>query len=169
MTVTLKQRFCQIAALLCLSLMLAAPAFADRQRLSVSTVEWDAPARTLGITHRIHVHDAEQALLREGLLEGPDLYRLENRARFALYVSRQFRLAGAEADIALESLGAEIEGNYIWVYQQAELTKAPDKLYVDCKILRDVFSDQSNHVNVIVSDDVQTLTFTKGDGIKSVP
>lgn len=156
------------AALLCLGLAVAMPAQADRERLSVSNVAWSAPAQTLEITHRIHLHDAQQALVRAGLLDEPDLTPLRNRAQLALFVGEQFRLAVEDNDIALDILGAEIDGNYVYIYQQAEMLAAPDALYIESNILRTVFSDQSNHVNVTLSDTVQTLIFAPGDGIKSV-
>lgn len=171
MTVRIKLTFragiMRASALLCLFAVLIMPAHADRERLSVSTVEWSAPAQTLHVTHRIHLHDAQQALVRAGLLKEPDLVPLINRAKLALFVGRGFRIAGQTSDIALDILGAEIDGNYIYVYQQAEADAAPDMLYIDCNILRTVFSDQSNHVNVKLSDSVQTLTFAPGDRIKS--
>lgn len=161
------KRGLRAAALLCGLAIATTAAHGDRERLSFSTVEWSAPAQSLDVTHRIHLHDAQQALVRAGLLTEPDLVPLINRARLALYVGQQFRIAGEKSDIDLDTLGAEIEGNYVYIYQQAEMDAAPDALYVQCNILRTVFSDQSNHVNVKLSETVQTLTFAPGDGIKS--
>ena len=166
---TIKARLWAVIAAGFLCLMLALPAQAHREPLSFTTVEWNAAEGRLDVIHRIHTHDAQQAMVRAGLLEEPSLQSLESRARLALYVGTQFRIAAPDADIPLETVGAEIEGHYAYVYQQAEIKTAPKALYMDSKIFRDVFSDQSNHVNVKLSDAVQTLTFAPGDGIKSVP
>lgn len=156
------------AVMLC-ALTLASPAAAHRDKLTVSTVEWNEAEQALEVSHRVHIDDAQRAMVKSGLLQEPDLHALSDQAKFALFLSEQFAVAGSKSDIPLETLGAEIDGPYIWVYQQATGQARPEKLYIDCQILRAVFPDQSNHVNVRTTKQVQTLTFAPGDGIKSAP
>lgn len=171
MTVAIKmplaRRLYLWAAIMLSALVLTAPAHAHREKLTLSEVVWNAEAQVIEVSHRVHIDDAQRAMVMAGVLREPNLRRLADQAKFALYVTENFALAGPDADINLETLGAEIEGSYIWVYQQAGLKALPGKIYVDCQILRTVFADQSNHVNVRTSEQVQTLTFAPGDGIKS--
>lgn len=159
---------------LSLSILVAAAAcfaplsMADRQRLTLTEVTYNAQTQTVDITHRLHLHDAQQALVREGLLDTPSLVSMRAQAQLALYVSGQFDLVDGESVLLLETLGAEQDGNYIYIFQQAMKNAAPSDLKVESKILQSVFADQVNHVNVRLTDAVQTLIFTQGDAPKSV-
>lgn len=147
---------------------LAPQALADRQRLSLTEVTYNAQTQTVDVTHRLHLHDAQMALVREGLLDSPDLTSIRAQAQLAVYVSGQFDLIDGEDALALETLGAEQDGNYIYVFQQAAKDASPNSLQIESKILQSVFADQVNHVNVRLTDAVQTFIFTQGDAPKSV-
>lgn len=157
-----------LSLLLAAAASLAPQALADRQRLSLTEVTYNAQTQTVDVTHRLHLHDAQQALVREGLLETPSLTSMRAQAQLAVYVSGQFDLADGEDVLALETLGAEQDGNYIYIFQQAVKSSAPSDLHIESKILQSVFADQVNHVNVRLSDAVQTVIFTQGDAPKSV-
>jgi hypothetical protein len=147
--------------------LLPLPAFAHRQKLTFTEISYNDSAHLLEVSHRIHLDDAEDAMAITGITDAPDLTSLRARALFALYVEAQFSIKITDASIALELLGAQIEGHYIYVYQQAEMLTAPaGPLLIKCEILRALFSDQSNHVNIALGDSVKTLTFSRNDGSK---
>ena len=154
------------AAALCAATSLSLPAYAHRQRLSVSEVEWNPTTKVLGVTHRFHLHDAEKALAAEGLISKPDLHNLRSQAKLALYVESQFGLKSGDNDIELSVLGAQVEGNNIYIFQEAILEQRPEALTVRCEILRSVFPDQRNHVNLRLYTPVKTLTFSGRERIK---
>lgn len=97
-----------------LGLALALPAHAHRQPEVETTIEVtegrDGPA--LGITHRLHAHDALRLLRALGEAR-PDLEDEAQRARLAAYAAGALSLTG---EAASEPLGAEVEGDQVFVY-----------------------------------------------------
>lgn len=155
-------------------LILAAPAlllthqvFAHRAKLTLTSISWNDRSDMLEVEHRLHVHDALTALGRADPEAAPDLVALRNRAKLALLVEQDFSLTLPDGEaIALETIGAELEGDQLYVYQEAELDTAPDALIVDCRLLRRFFNDQGNHVNFKVGDKLTSLFFSGDDGAK---
>lgn len=140
-----------------------ARASAHRARECVSRVAWVARRGALEVTHRMHAHDAELALADAMGVARPTIDQMIMRARLALYVEARFALADAEsAPIPLELLGAESDGVNVYVYQEAFLDAPPAVLAVRDDILRDVFPDAVNLVNLEVGDTLRTLTFSEG-------
>lgn len=149
---------------------LVPPAHAHRAKAALTLVRWNKAAGLLEIDHSLHAHDAEIALARIGGVTAPDLSRLEDRARLALYVEERFALTvpGGPA-LTLRLVGAEPDGANIHVFQEVALPAAPARLRVRNTILRDVFSGQINQVNIDGgggADQIRTLTFQGGDGEK---
>ena len=142
--------------------LLPAPALAHREKTTTTRVEWTG--KGFAVTHTIHRHDAETALARAGLIDRPDIDSLKSRAHIALHVEETFRLEG----LPLTTLGAETEGNRIYIYQEAPLDALPATLSVDARILRSLYADQVNAVDVVVDGEVTSLRFADGDGAKTV-
>jgi hypothetical protein len=150
------------AATLCVT------ALAHRMPGSLSTIKPNASTGSIEIVHRLHSHDAElgmAALTGNRLLTLDDL---EIRARLALYVEEQFGIArvvdGAIGPrLPLELVGAELEGDFVLVYQEYYGELSGD-IAVRDGILRDVFPEQVNHVNIAITDEVRSLTFSAKDG-----
>ncbi len=158
------------AALAVAMLLAAAPqALAHRAKAALATVAWNERTSSLEVTHRLHAHDAREALARVTDLPRPDLDTVEARARLGLYVEERFTLAhpGGEA-LPLELVGAALEGDYVFVFQEAALESPPDALEVRCEVLQDVFPDQVNTVNVELGGPVRTLVFAAGDGPQEI-
>lgn len=144
-------------------------AHAHRAKLSITTVEYLAVSGTLEVTHKFHLHDAQEALLRSDQgLNGMSIDEIEAQARFALYTADNFSLWTDNKPVELKTIGAEIDGDFLYVYQEAEMKKLPSSLTVDCFILRDVFPGYGNHVNIKDGARVKTLMFSGDDGMKSV-
>ena len=76
---------------------------------------------SLEITHRLHRHDARQLLAAvEPLADTEDLDAIEHRAALALLVSERFALRSPGGQpLLLTLVGAEVEGDYIYVYQES--------------------------------------------------
>lgn len=93
---------------------------AHRLHAALTTVEWRESAGSLEVTHRMFAHDVEQWLARAAPDESRDIASLEARARAALYAERHFVLKTEEGKpIPLTTLGAEMEGEYLYIYQEA--------------------------------------------------
>jgi len=125
-------------------------------------MEWTGGG--FAITHTIHRHDAEIALARAGLIDRPEIDSLTSRAHIALHVEETFTLDG----LSITTLGAETEGNRIYIYQEATLEALPERLGVNARILRNLYADQINAVDIEVAGVVQSLRFADGDGMKVV-
>jgi hypothetical protein len=159
-----------VPALLVVAWLIPTPLVAHRAHISLTTVEWNARARTLELIHRVHLHDAQRVLDEVAPTRDLALADLEGRARFALYVESCLALwlGSEEAELALTLVGAEIEGDHILVFQEIELPEHPSALRVKCTLLRDLFDDQANHVNLTVDERTRTLRFSGEDETKSV-
>jgi hypothetical protein len=148
-------------------MLVAALALADRQPLGLTTIKRNPTSGAIEVIHRLHNHDAELGLNRVLGERVASLDTLEGRARFALYVESRFTVAttsddGVGAPLALELIGAELDGQDILVYQ--EFTgEFPAVIAVRNDVLRDVFPEQVNLVNVAVDGDIRSLTFRDDD------
>ena len=137
-------------------------ALAHRQKRTETLVEWTGEG--FAITHTFHRHDAEVALSRAGYLDTPEIESLRSRALMAIHVEETFGLIG----VPLTTLGAEAVGNRLFVYQQADLGALPEALEIDARMLRGLYADQVNAVNVKIGRDVRSVDFSGDDGVKVV-
>ncbi|MFT6516790.1 MAG: hypothetical protein ACJATP_000446 [Candidatus Azotimanducaceae bacterium] len=134
---------------------------AHRQHMNWTTITWNAESLQLEVEHRLHEHDA-QLILGDLQYDMPNLVRTADRARVALYVAERFSLTLTDQDTAsLELVGAELNGNMVFVYQTLSLEKIPAALTISTHILMDVHSDQINKVNIEFTRPTQTLTFNQ--------
>ncbi|MDZ7644325.1 MAG: DUF6702 family protein [Woeseiaceae bacterium] len=140
----------------------AATAVAHRAPGSLSTVEFNPQTGSVEIVHRLHLHDAALGVgnvIDEPLLR---LDTLESRARVALYVEQRFAIRSDDEPLPLVTIGAEIAGDYLLVYQE-HAGRLPARIAVRDDILRDAFDGQVNQVNIADADTVRTLTFAGDD------
>ena len=140
----------------------AAPALAHRVRLSRSVVTWGREG--FDVVHGFHRHDAETALARAGLLDAPDMSGLRARAHLALHVEETFSLGEG---VPLQTLGAEVVAERVEVYQVATLDTLPETLDVRASMLRGLWPDQVNAVDVhLPGGVVRSLRFAGDDARK---
>jgi hypothetical protein len=152
---------------LCMALACSLDLFAHRMPGSLTLIELNEGAGTIEVTHRLHRHDAELGLASAS--DDPHLTfdDVESRARLALYVEQRFRIAacrddGVAADIDLTLIGAELQADFIFVYQEARQA-LPRCIAVRNDILRDVLPAQANQVNIVSGEGVRTLMFAGDD------
>jgi hypothetical protein len=145
---------------------LAPEALAHRAQTVLTTVMWNASSSVLEVTHRIHAHDAELTLAATTGVQAVDITQVKNQAQLLLYIEKQFTMTDGGKTIALQPLGAEIEGEAILVYQECRLATPPKVLSIVNGILRDVFEGQTNLVNVRLAQRTRTLIFSGNDGAK---
>ena len=136
--------------------LLVAPADAHRQPETETTVErgQGVTGAVLKITHRFHAHDAMRvlAIMPDTLhsrLDDP-----KNQARLAAYARDRFVLSGERTS---EIIGVEIEGNYVFVYQEHPEVAS----VVASRLLADVEPGWTNRVYVRAEDGsvLRTLVF----------
>ncbi|MFC4656462.1 DUF6702 family protein [Rheinheimera marina] len=147
---------------------------AHQLNAAVTTVLFNPRSGQLEIMHKFFVHDAEHALRHLHKEAGAaqqhgsvDLLQNEqNRAEFADYVATEFELQWLYADgskaVSLTLVGAEVDGNNLWVYQEA----SPDNTAIGLKVrqnsLQQFWAKQVNLVNIERDGQVRSLQFRKG-------
>ena len=148
-------------------LCIAMPSFADRQPGSLSTVKVNPATGNVEIIHRLHTHDAELGIIAALNDRSLTMDQLVGRAQLALYIEERFTIAVVDDDeigapLDLELLGAELDGEFVLVYQEFS-GEMPATIAVRNDILRDVFPEQVNHVNLALGGNVRSLTFKDRD------
>ena len=145
------------------ALFAACTAHAHRLKNAFSTVLFNDRSGRLEVMHQFYLHDAEQVATEiVGAGRAANLFdNAEDRQRFAIYVHERFALydpAGEQLPLTLR--GAEIDGDFLWVYQAMRLPQPPlDSFAVEHRALRDLWPDQVNTVNVEGRGKIRTLTF----------
>jgi hypothetical protein len=137
------------------------PVQGHQLKAAFTTVLFNERTDRLEVMHRFYLHDAEQ-IAGEIAGRGANLFEhAEDRQRFAIYVHERFVLyTGDGHPLPLTLRGAEIEGEFLWVYQAMRLPDPPlESMTVTHRALRDVWPDQVNTVNVEGAGPVRTLTF----------
>lgn len=133
---------------------------AHQLRAAITTVLFNPRTGNIEVMHRFYSHDAEHAL---ALITGETADLLDDagdRMDFARYVHQRFELDGMGAPLApLNLVGAEAEGDFLWVYQRTPLVPQLTGLEVRFDALRDVWRDQVNTLNVERDGQVHTLIF----------
>jgi hypothetical protein len=148
-------------------LFIAALSSADHKPGSLSTIKTGRESGSVEIIHRLHNHDAELGVIAALHDNSVTLDKLIGRAQLALYVEERFIVAsvsetGVGAPLDLELIGAELDGEFILVYQEFN-GELPSQIAVRDDILRDVFPDQVNQVNIATGGDVHSLVFSGDD------
>ncbi len=149
------------------ALMIAVPAAAHQQKVTVSTVEHNARSGMIEVVHRVPLHDAEHALRRLGAPSADIIEDGASRLAFEIYVSLNFSIDVDGSEIAMTLLGSEVEGGYLLVFQEAPSPGPGSELLVRSALLTDIWTRQTNRVNVGAGTSPQTLIFRPGDRAKS--
>lgn len=153
-----------------LLLGLAATATAHQLQAALTTIEVNPRSQLVEIVHRFYAHDAEHALAEVAGTEGDIHTDSALQQAFGRYVARHFSLIDAEGTpLEPELVGAEVEGDFLWVYQQLP-GEAFDRIArVGHDSLQEVWPDQENRVNLRRDDGVRTLILRSGDDPAAVP
>lgn len=138
------------------------PVRSHQLREVVTTLTWNPRSGTLEIVHRIHLHEAIEAVARRFGLRNPDPGVLRNQARAVLYVEERFALAGADGALDLVPVGAELDGLFLFVYQESPLPEPPGALTVSSGVLMDRYPDLRHQVNYEVDGAVDTVVLRPG-------
>lgn len=149
------------------AVLFAAHVGAHRMPGSISTVKRSASGDTIEIIHRLHTHDAELGIAATLGKRNISLDTLADRAQLALYVEERFAIAVIAGQkvggkLALELVGAETDGEFVLVYQEFA-GELPSRVAIRDDILRDVFPEQINHVNIATGGEVRSVTFSDDD------
>ena len=144
------------------------PGLAHQQKTSVTRILFNDNTGNIEVMHRFYIHDAEHAATlifgeRQTLLESA-----ESRQVFSSYVMNRFAIdatyeSGDVEPLSLEYVGEEIDGQFLWVYQEAPQGEAITAMTIVNLALRDVWSEQANLVSIEKDDHIYSLEFSGSD------
>ncbi len=97
----------------------------------------------------------------------------ESRRLFSNYVLNRFAMQatlanGENEELQLNFVGEEIDGQYLWVYQEIPNDIDITALTIVNLTLRDVWPEQSNLVNIEREGEIYSLSFQGSDEVLSV-
>lgn len=143
---------------------------------SLSLITYNPRSEVIEVAHRFGLHDAEY-FTRAVLGRKTDLLTdKQSQKYFSAYVHEGFSIRAKNAkEYELEDIGVQLEGNYLWVYQELSLSVMtaslptepgsksrvnwPDVIQVRNNILRDVWPEQRNVVNIDFGLQTHALVF----------
>ncbi|MEN0652238.1 MULTISPECIES: DUF6702 family protein [Hyphobacterium] len=157
----------RIRALCCglaagLALAAAPSASAHRIHSALTEVRPNENTGELEIVHRVFFHDLEVALIESGMDdEAPPLGEiwLDSADR---YVRDRFAIGIDGASLQLDYVGAEVDGQFAWIYYVTPMPDEYDGVTIDNRLLIDAFPDQANMTNVIRGETVRTILQVPG-------
>jgi hypothetical protein len=121
-------------------------------------VELSSDQRQANITHRLHYHDAIAWLRQQGELQ-PNLEDLRQRALIALHAAENTRLwQQDQSPVAVQVLGAESEGNYVFIYLESAEASLPIT-NLQTSLLMAFKSTQRNRINVTTDATRESFEF----------
>mgnify|MGYP006272368483 FL=1 len=145
----------------------AAGAFAHQLKAALTTVRANPRTELVEVVHRFYVHDAEHAVRRLGGLRGDLFADRTLQTAFARYVAHRFTLADETGEaLPLELVGTELEGDFLWVYQEMPAATLERVAAVRQEALQELWPEQVNQVNLERDGRVRTLLLRRGDGLE---
>ena len=132
---------------------MAGQVMAHQQKEAITTVLFNDRTGNIEVAHRFYIHDAEHAVkhIVKDKKKGPtDLIKDKTvQSAFAAYAVSRFSLAlNGQKPLSLRLLGQEVEGKFLWVYQESPNLTAPYRLDIHNEVLMEIWPSQRNIVNV---------------------
>jgi len=154
-----------VVILLLLALLGApGPLAAHPLHTTLTTIGWRPKTGTLQVAVRMFTQDLSAALARRGLSAGA---ARDSYACGYVHAALTLRVT-AGAPLAVSSCTIERSVDVTWIRLEAAATD-PAGLLVLSAFLFEVFDDQINIVQASLRGRVETLLFTRGDGLKRIP
>ena len=147
-----------------LGLLVVSTGEAHQQKNAVTRILFNENTGNIEVMHRFFIHDAEHAA---GLIFGERQMLAESRESrelFSSYVINRFSIEasfreGNSEVLGLSYVGEEVDGQFLWVYQEIPAQDDIMAFTIVNLTLRDVWSDQSNLVNIERDGRIYSLTF----------
>ncbi|PCJ49746.1 MAG: hypothetical protein COA74_04660 [Gammaproteobacteria bacterium] len=133
---------------------------AHQKKEAITRVIFNERLMTIEIIHRFSVHDAEHGVKKLFGKSADLIDDKKSQAQFADYVMQNFSMIkNVETALVLTSVGFEVDGRYLWVYQETALQSDISELSITHNALRDIWHDQVNLLNVERDKKVRSLIF----------
>ena len=150
----------------------ASRAMAHQRKAGLTRLLFNPRTGNIEAMHRFYSHDAEHAVRVLFDPEADILQQPAVREQFGLYAAERFHIAGVvggtDTPIALDYVGCELDGAFIWVYQEAPGPDVVlDGVAVENAVLMDLWPEQYNLVNIERAGVVRSLTFAGKAGVQT--
>lgn len=159
-----RRRGLRTLAALAVAVMFGAVPRADahRSHVTLTRVAINERSGQWEIVHAIHYHDALRLLATRGVRDNIQPSSIEGRARIALEVEKTFRWSTADGrPLTPKTVGAELEGDNLLVYQELPAPAAGVRLAVESSFMHDVFADQVNQILLEYTEPRVTLRLSR--------
>lgn len=136
-------------------------AYAHQQKAALTSVKLNSHTNQFEVVHRFSLHDAEHAVKRI-FTKDADIYGSSTtQANFAEYVYQHFSIALDNGEsVSLKPIGYELDGKHFWIYQEMAIPSSPNWL-VQHSALQEIWSSQTNTVNIEIKGAIKTLVLNK--------
>ncbi|MHA6288607.1 DUF6702 family protein [Maricaulis sp. CAU 1757] len=139
------------------------PAIAHRGHSGVTDIRLDTINAEFEISHRVYGVDLMDALGESGRDASDVLASADGLDRIEAYVRAGFRFGeGDGALIESDFVGAEVDGEFVWIYFTAPVPADLSAFLVDNDLLADTVEDQEMLTNIRVGPEIRTAR--QGDG-----
>lgn len=129
---------------LSLSLFLSMQTSAHRGHAVWTDIDWNGEG--FEIVHRMHLSDAiSVSRYMGGTLP---IEHLRSLALVALYVEERFMLGSEERPVTLQTVGSEIEDDFLFVYQEWTSDLPAQFPHIDNRVLLDVEPDAQAFIKI---------------------
>ena len=136
-------------------------AFAHEQKSVLTTIQINPRTEMLEVVHRVSLHDVEHAARALGWSVSDILQSQAVQAQFGEMVASQFSVA-TDQELSASLIGQELDGRYLWVYQEAKAPASMMPLVISSTVLRRLWPQHQHLVNVTVDGVVRSVTFANG-------
>ncbi|NOX49654.1 MAG: hypothetical protein GXP16_03850 [Gammaproteobacteria bacterium] len=123
-------------------------------QFTTTQIRWQVNTRRWEIYHALHLDDAFELLARLGDPYGK--LEVETQAKVLRYVEEKFALSLDGQILSLDPVGTQIEGDFLWIYQEYAMKKLPKKIDVRCQLLHELYPNQQNQINLVVGEEVKS-------------
>ena len=148
------------------SLILLLSSFAHDFYVSICQIEQNPAKQTLEISIKVFTNDLEKALdnsyKKKFNLGEPSEIKETNTLLFD-YIRQNLSIKVNGQPVVFTFIGKEEESDAMWCYLQVQKVSSLKTIWVQDKILTEVYERQSNIVNVMRNKEVKSLLLDKGN------
>lgn len=144
-----------------LMFLVCGPALAHQKKEAITRVIFNERTGSIEVIHRFLLHDAEHAVKKIFDDKADIIGDEQTQKNFSKYIMDRFHISDAAGkEFKLQTVGYEVEGRHIWIYQEAPIRKNIKGLKIIHNALRDIWAKQVNLVNIERKKKIQSLLFT---------
>ncbi len=161
-------RFQNLILFALLTILVAMQTQAHLEQTLLTTIAFNPRTQRLEVIHQIYAHDVEHAFGNLIQAQG-GLDSLPAQALVSVELGSTFKLWQANGEkIPLALVGAELEAEFFYIYQEAETSGVPQSMKIEHGMLRNYWPDMRNYLNVDYGSFIKSLIFSNNDGVKII-